>query len=116
MKIVLDGERPQSLNKIYSGVHWTKRKAEADRVHTLVRAALPLVYKPFDVPVRIVVTAYFKNRPLDASNIFAKVYEDGLVGHLLVDDSPQYVTEIATRSRVDRKNPRVEIEIIPDGD
>jgi hypothetical protein len=114
IKLILNGERPMSLNDIYAGVHWTKRKAEADRVHLLVRQAIdPDTCKVADELVDIVVTVYFKNRPLDASNIFAKLYEDALKGWLITDDSPEYVSSVTTRSRIDKTQPRVEVEIVP---
>ena len=112
--IVLYGERPQSLNNWYSGQHWTKRKREASRVHSLVRAQLGGC-KTFTTPVCITVTAYFKSRPQDASNIVAKLYEDALIGYVLIDDSPQYVRSMTTESRIDRINPRVEIRVMEDG-
>lgn len=110
MLIVLHNERPVSLNQWYSGQHWTKRKREAERVHALVRAQLH-GRKAYTTPVHITVTAYFKNRPQDASNIVAKIYEDALIGHVLIDDGPKYVRSMTTESRIDKRNPRVEIRI-----
>lgn len=112
LRIVLKGERPTSLNQWYSGKHWTVRKREADRVHALVREQL-VDCKMYNVPVNIRITAYFASRPQDASNIVSKIYEDGLVGHVLVDDGPKYVASMTTESRIDKKNPRVEIEVKP---
>lgn len=116
MKIILEGERPMSVNKIYAGMHWSKRNAEAHRVHLLVREQLDPGIAPLDYPVTIQVTAYFKNRPLDASNICAKMYEDALIGLVIHDDGPKFVTSMTTRSRVDKKRPRVEIEVRADED
>jgi Holliday junction resolvase RusA-like endonuclease len=110
-KIVLINERPMSVNKIYSGMHWAKRNAEAHRVHLLVRAELDPEAAIADQPVAITVTCYFKSHPLDASNIGAKMYEDALIGLVIQDDGPKYVTSMTTRSRVDKQRPRVEIEI-----
>lgn len=117
--LILDGEQPISWNKMYAGAHWSKRKGEADRVHLTVRAAFDpqLLLDPewviFDKPVAITVTAYFKNKrvQLDASNVPAKLYEDGLIGWLIEDDNPKYVRSMTTVSLLDRQNPRVEIEI-----
>lgn len=112
MKLVLPNERPVSLNSYYAGMHWTKRKAEADRVHWLVYAAVVTAKAVvFKKRVDIVVTAYFKNRQQDASNIMGKMYEDGLKGRVIVDDTPQYVRSMKTVSEVDKEKPRVEIEI-----
>ena len=65
----------------------------------------------FDVLVDITITAYFDKRPLDASNICAKLYEDAIKGWLIVDDSPKYVRSVRTVSEIDKQRPRVEIEV-----
>lgn len=115
MIITLEGERPWSWNKFYSGIHWTKRKEEADRIHLLViteikesgwlSGALPP--GRFDIHT----TVYFKNKPQDSDNICDKFYIDGLIGTVLVDDDRRYVRKTTTQSEIDRKNPRVEIAI-----
>ena len=124
MKIVLEGERPWSWNKMYAGVHWTKRKEEADRVHGLLMWKLQqtanlsggaMLYKMDSSPllfkgrVDISVVAYFKNRPLDPDNITSKFYIDGLVGEVIEDDTREFVRKVTTQSEVDKENPRVEI-------
>lgn len=112
MKVVLRDERPLSWNRFYAGMHWTKRSAEAQRVKALVLAELLKVNViAFQGPVDIGVTAYFKNRPQDPDNICSKVYIDALIGRVLFDDGHTHVNSVTTRSRVDRKKPRVEIEI-----
>lgn len=111
--IVLTGERPTSWNQFYAGTHWTERKREADRVHTLVYAYLfdfPDL-SVFHNPVDITVTAYFDHHPQDASNICAKLYEDALIGLLINGDGPKWVSSMKTESRIDKENPRVEIRI-----
>lgn len=69
----------------------------------------------FSGRVRITVEAYFKGRPLDASNVPGKLYEDGLKGVLLHDDNPTFVASMTTVSLVDRADPRVVIIIEEDG-
>ena len=111
--LTLIDEKPISWNKMYAGLHWSKRWAEADRVHLAVRAALDPDCQIFENPVEITIRAYFKNKreQLDASNIAAKIYEDGLIGWLIKNDAPEYVRSMTTVSLLDRDNPRVEIEI-----
>ena len=111
VKLVLQDEQPMSWNKIYAGKHWTHRQQEADRVHQLVRSAIDPDKPMFDCIVDIEMYVYFKNRRVqqDASNIAAKFYEDGLIGWIIEDDSPQYVRSVKTVSLLDRANPRVEI-------
>ena len=118
MKIVLPNERPVSWNKIYESRHWIFRKTLANSVHRkVIRRLEQMGYRPLDKtkmftkPVEIDVTAYFKNRPLDADNIGAKLYIDALKFICIMDDGPKYVRSVTTKSRVDTLNPRVEIEI-----
>ena len=107
---------------MYAGQHWSKRAEEAQRVHFLVKNSPRIVGEgesvyalkknpTFPGPVAISITAYFKGRQLDADNICAKLYVDGLKGWLLQDDSPEYVKSVTTCSMKDKDNPRVEIEI-----
>ena len=113
MLIVIEDYRPPSLNQIYSGVHWSKRKRMADEAHALVRANIDPDVEAFNVPVEIRVTAYFKNRALDPDNIPAKILIDGLIPLVIADDSPKYVASVTTISRVDKDRPRVEIVVRP---
>ena len=111
--LILPNERPMSWNEMYAGLHWSARKAEVDRVHMLVRASIDPDWPTYKKPVAITITAYFKAKrgQLDASNIAAKLYEDGLIGWLIVDDKPEFVRSMTTVSLLDKNNPRVEIEI-----
>ncbi len=111
MKIIINNERPKSWNKYWSGMHWTERNADANRVHTLVKESLGTSNPPLAYPVEIVITVYFKNRPYDCDNIACKPYIDGLKGALLVDDNPKYIKSVTMISLVDKENPRIEIEI-----
>ena len=85
-----------SFNKVYAGMHWTKRKAAADYFHSITQCALhskKIPRTPFKRPVRI--TMYF-NSNLDISNHswIAKMVEDGMKGWLIQDDTKKYVTEL----------------------
>jgi hypothetical protein len=112
MKITLADERPLSWNRFYAGLHWTQRRDEVERVRAIVVAELShMDFVPPDESVAIIITAYFKNRPQDPDNICSKLYIDALIGRVLLDDSHAEITSVTTRSRVDRKKPRVEIEI-----
>lgn len=118
LKLILQGERPMSVNKIYAGTHWTMRRNEAQRVHDVVFYEIRKLWLHskiktpiFTQKVTIVVTAYFAHHPLDASNIPGKIYEDGLKGYVIADDTLLHVDSMMTRSRMDPQNPRVEIEI-----
>lgn len=110
--IVLPGERPTSWNKYYSGAHWSERRDEVNRVRQVVRAALTGNEEPYPFAVKIEITAYYDNHPLDCDNLAAKLYIDALKGWLLRDDTPQCVRSVTTASFVDKANPRVEIVIM----
>jgi Holliday junction resolvase RusA-like endonuclease len=111
--VVLEGERCVSWNTYYAGAHWSARTRETNRVKMTVRAHLTGNETPFDCPVNIIVTAYFKDHPQDPDNIAAKLYLDALKGWLLYDDDRRYVTSVTTMSKVDKDNPRVEILVTP---
>lgn len=98
---------------MYSGKHWSVRKAEADRVHRIVRGHIDPDWPMFTSQVEIEMKVYFKNRrvQLDWSNIPVKMYEDALIGWLIEDDKPQYVRGGRIVSLIDREAPRVEIEV-----
>lgn len=111
--LILEDEQPMGLNKLITRIHWDERREEVSRVKLMVRAALDPNDPVFDNPVAITVRVYFKNKrvQLDASNVPAKLYEDGLIGWLIKDDKPEFVRSMTTVSLIDRDNPRVEIEI-----
>ena len=117
MKLILRGERSWSWNKMYSGIHWAKRKEEADRIHQLVRIELRKAgyhqgVRPWmKNKVDIHTTVFFKNRPQDSDNICDKFYIDGLIGMIIEDDTLKFVRKTTTQSEIDQDNPRVEIEV-----
>lgn len=65
----------------------------------------------FDCPVEIRITSYQKGRLIDPDNLYAKGAIDGIKSRLFPDDSPKWVDAVTLRSRKDKANPRVEIEI-----
>lgn len=85
------------LNAIYSGKHWTRRKADSEYWHNLVHLYLKqqkVAQKLFEEPVHI---TFRWNDNLDCSNhaYMAKLIEDGLKEYLLKDDSKKYVKGIS---------------------
>lgn len=82
-----------SLNKIYAGRHWNKRKQDANFWHMLVKAEMSRQKIPkriFQKPVRI---RFRFNSQLDIDNhgYIVKLITDGLKGYLITDDTRQYV-------------------------
>lgn len=109
--IVLKDERPVSWNSFYSGKHWKFRDNETKRVRVVVREVLTGEEELYQVPVDILVTGYFSEKPQDSDNICDKLYIDALKGWLLKDDDRKWVRIASTLSEVDKQNPRVEIQI-----
>ena len=110
-KIVLEGYRPISWNKLYAGKHWRYRKLQADIAHGLVRLAIGNEPDIIESRVDIEVVVYFDKYPYDPCNIPAKLVIDGLLGIWLVDDNPKYVRSVTTRSEVDKDHPRLEMKV-----
>ena len=67
----------------------------------------------FDCPVAIHYRAYMKGRLPDCSNLCVKPYEDALIGWYIKDDDPKHVRRVTLEVIHDKKDPRLEIEIIP---
>ena len=111
--IILEGERPKSWNEFWSGMHWSARKKYKDRAKLVVRSAIDPNSKPFDVPVRIRYDIFMDKHLPDIENICTKPYTDGLIGWLIVDDSPKYVPKFGVELYADKENPRMEILITP---
>jgi hypothetical protein len=84
------------LNKIYSGKHWTKRKADAEEIHELVYYSMMQQNVPpvlFKKPV-IIQISYNSNLDCDNHGYLTKLIVDGMKDYLLKDDSKKYVKEI----------------------
>ena len=88
-----------SANRIYSGLHWTKRNKLKDLYHFSLLEFRKLKIEKF--PIHIHYIFEWKNNPLDSTNQFfmIKMLEDGMVANgIIPDDSPKYVR--ATTSEV----------------
>ena len=85
-----------SLNSIYSGIHWHKRKKQAEQIHEIVRLTLiskRVPKKLFEKPVTI--NFWWKSMlDLDNHGYLAKLIIDGLKGYLIRDDTKKHVQEI----------------------
>lgn len=127
IKIVLYGERPQTLNWWLRSKYKThgaaqagqaerarKKKVIADTisVHLMVLKTKGLL-KRFSSQVTIEFTVYFDQRSYDPDNLHPKPYIDQVKHDLLMDDSARYVDSVILRSRIDKQFPRVEIVLTP---
>jgi Holliday junction resolvase RusA-like endonuclease len=84
------------LNKIYAGVHWTKRKKQAEEIHELVYHSMMQQNVPpvlFKKPVRIDIS-YNSRMDCDNHGYLTKLIIDGMKDYILKDDSKKYVKEI----------------------
>ena len=85
-----------SLNAIYLGKHWSKRREDAEYWHYLtiaqINQQIPKA-KMYEKPVR--VTMYW-NDTLDIDNhaYMGKMIVDALKGRLIQDDSKKYVKSV----------------------
>ncbi len=111
--ITIPDIRADSWNQYWAGRHWSKRRADAERMALLVRAAVDACTL-YTVPVAITVTATYKRSPVDCSNVCAKPIEDALIGLLLVDDDPQHVVSFTAVSRKGTQD-SIEITLTPVG-
>ena len=116
MKLEIPGRLP-GLNEIIAAAksHYakysTEKKEYTEEVAWLAKQArLPKFEK-----VYLVITWFEPDRRRDPDNIMAgqKFILDGLVAAgVLPGDSQKYIAGIVHRFRVDKQNPRVEVEII----
>lgn len=113
MKIILNGENPQSWNAYYSGSHWSNRAEEAERVRLLVRSALPRDIPQFQ-KCHIKISVFFGDKRIhDVDNICAKFYIDALkAAGVMPDDNYKYVPMLTVFCAHDKGKQRVEIEVI----
>lgn len=85
-----------STNKIYAGIHWSKRKEIKDGILSVTAGFCRPILKVKSYPVRIVYRFVFRSRSLDTLNTaaMAKMFEDAFrtLG-ILQDDSPKFVNK-----------------------
>ena len=114
VKITIN-EIPPSNNKYMGNSHnFNEYRREKERWHWLIRGSLNKALKPQKPLERAIVniTYYFKDRRRrDPDNYSGKMLLDPLVREgILIDDSFDVVT-LVLDGKVDKENPRTEIEI-----
>jgi len=114
-KIIIN-EIPPTNNKYMGNSHnFNEYRREKERWHWLIKEAINKAQKPKTPLVRAVVniTYYFKDkRRRDPDNYSGKMLLDPLVKEgILKDDSFDVVT-LVLDGKVDKHNPRTEVEII----
>ena len=84
------------INKLYSGVHWTVRKRQADFIHSLVQTTLyanKVPKKAFTKPVKVTIS-YNSKLDIDNHSYLSKLIIDGLKGYLIEDDKRKYMVSL----------------------
>lgn len=113
IKLIIPGELP-NLNEIIdeSKKHWTKyrnmKATETEKVAWLAKK-IPEMQR-----INLTITWYCKNKRQDKDNIMAgtKFILDGLVtAGKIKNDGWKEIGDIAHKFKVDKENPRVEVEI-----
>ncbi|ACA63327.1 putative Holliday junction resolvase [Lactobacillus phage c5] len=117
MKFIING-RLDSLNEYTKacranryGANAMKRKNEKKVIEGIKCAGLKKVE---EYPLNLYIVWYEPNKRRDIDNItFAtKFIQDALVkSGILEDDSQKYIVGVLHRVLVDRKNPRIEVEL-----
>ena len=83
-----------STNRIYAGIHWTKRKKIKDSILDIAAVFFRPIQRILAYPVEIRYRFIFSSRALDTTNttFLVKMFEDALRAlEIIKDDSPQYV-------------------------
>lgn len=95
MEIILTGLPKHSLNEIYSGKHWTKRKKDKDIYKLLIKNQFKSVLDD-DKIYSVSYTFEFKKKPLDTSNCvyMLKMIED----IIFKDDTYKIIPELKIKS------------------
>jgi len=93
-EIILTLPKPPSLNKIYSGGHWAKRKKYKDDYKAECIKALEK-YDAFTCETFSMVIRYNSRLDIDNGILVSKFLADTLVSQGIVpDDSPRYYSKV----------------------
>ena len=95
-KIPIEIDSNISLNLIYSGVHWKKRREKATDIHNLVKIQLKkqkVEKKICENPV-VIEIIYNSNLDIDNHGYLAKLIIDGMKDYLIQEDNKKYVAAL----------------------
>lgn len=86
------------MNAIYSGKHWTKRKASADYFHSLIQSEMRRQLPKHIHQKPVCITFYFNSKlDIDNHGYIVKCLIDGMKGYLIQDDTRKYVIGLVQR-------------------
>jgi hypothetical protein len=108
MEIILKGLPKHSLNSIYAGKHWTKRKQDKDTYSLLIKSAFKSVFSK-DKVYEVSYEFNFKGKPLDVSNT---VYMLKMIEDVLFEDDTYKIIPKLIITSLKAKEDFVRINII----
>ncbi len=117
MKFEIPGRLP-GLNEIIDAAKYARNKYQAYsqmKEHYTNMVALLAKNLPRFEKIALIITWYEPNRHRDPDNIMAgqKFIIDGLVtAGIIPNDNQKHIQGILHKFAVDRKNPRIEVEIV----
>ena len=96
-EIILRNLPKISMNKIYAGVHWTKRKQLKDAFYLVIKSQFKTVFPKTDRYTVSYEIVSKKGIPCDATNLgyIIKIIEDTI----FEDDSWDIITQVCMSSR-----------------
>lgn len=102
----------------YAGAEMKKRNQRIVKDSVFDMIVNKQLKAPRNFPVKFKIDYYEKDERRDADNVMfgVKFILDSLVNmYILPDDSRKYVNAIESNVYTDRKNPRIEVEVIENG-
>ena len=115
--LILDGELP-ALNEIIaaSKTHWSRYyRVKRGNTQIVALECRAQKLKPVDAPVYVIFKHYRPNKKKDPDNVAGgaqKAILDGLVkARILPDDTMRYISSLHHYFEIDKKKPRIEVEI-----
>jgi hypothetical protein len=98
LRIILQNERAVGWNQLMR-MHYNGRNHLVKEKKLVVLAAIRQLTTDVTIQeheVDIHITAYMTALPLDSDNVCAKLYIDGLKGHVIQDDNRTYLRHCTT--------------------
>lgn len=110
MKIVLNFV-PPSINEYIGKTNIWEYQRDKKKIHNAV-IMQTIGINPRFKKCKMRITYYFKNKIRHDPSNYDKMLLDGLIkANIIVDDSYDVIKEFTTIGKVDKGNPRTEIEI-----
>ena len=110
MKIILK-TIPPTINKYIGRTNIWQYHNDKKKIHQEIKLQT-IGINPRYTKCKMTITYYFKDKRRHDPGNYDKMLLDGLVeANIIEDDNYEVITEYTTIGKVDRGNPRVEIEI-----